>query len=175
MPHKFTLEQLRAGGAIAGKKSFEAKTGIHGLSEAERLGNSRKGGLITGPKLGAANLASGQWDKIRNSEAAVESRLEWARSDENKKRCSEMGKKQAPNVDWSRVKTPESLRLGQARGGLASRHTRHHFNRKLFNPACPLCVAAKERGDRVWWTAIYIPSTNGNKAGKIMSLSEYEN
>ena len=145
MPRKFSKEAQIAGGKIQGVKSRDSKTGIHGLSEAERRENSRKGGLVTGPILGKRNVESGQLERIRNSPEAVAGRLAWARSSENKKRCAEMGRLQGANVDWEKVRTTKSCKKGQEAGGDKSRHVRWHLNRRVFNLGCSFCLEAIAR------------------------------
>jgi hypothetical protein len=171
--HVFDHEAAVLAGRLNGEKTKRLGLGIHGQTPEQRHAASVAGGKTQGRIQGPANVASGQWEKIRTSPESVEGRLAWARSEENKKRCAEMGRLQGPRVDWSRVRTLESCKLGAKIGGPIGRHNRHHVNRKLLNPLCPLCVASRDRGE-TWFTAIYIPSTNG-RAGKIKPLSEYEN
>jgi len=152
MPRKFTLEQSRAGGRAQGPISKTKGLGIFSIKPGspEHIENCRKGGITQGNIQGKKNVESGELDRIRNlpQTKAAQSRV-------GKITGKIYGQIYGPLNDMSKIKTPESLRLGQIRGGLLSRHTRHHVNRKLFNPACPLCAASKERGES-WWTAEYI-------------------
>src|ERR1700730_5734168 len=154
MRHKFTPEQIRQGGRAAGKITFERKTGIHGASPEQRQQNSSLGGKIQGPITGAANVASGQIERIRIE--SEEARLAWARSEQNRSAARAMGKKYGKLNSLSEFRTAETCKLGAKIGGPRGRHVRHHLNRRLFNPLCPLCQEAKALGD-IFYTAIYYP------------------
>ena len=139
----FQKKDQVAGGRAAGTKSFLEGTGFHAISGDARRMNSRKGGLKQGPIQGAANVASGQIERIRIE--SEEARLRWARSDENRAAMREIGSIQGPKVDFSKIKTPESLRLGGLVGGPIGRHVRWHVNRGILNLKCDLCLASLEK------------------------------
>lgn len=136
----FQKKDQIAGGRLSGEKTKRLGLGIHRITPGspEHLENCRKGGLRS--VQGVLNVASGEWDRIRNSPAAVEGRLEWCRSEENKTRCSEMGRLQGPHVDWEKVRTTESCQLGQIRGGKLSRCQRWHKNRGYYSLDCEICL-----------------------------------
>ena len=168
--HVFSKEETQQGGKIQGVRSRDAKLGFFAITPGspEDIENRRKGGVTQGNIQGNKNLESGELDRIRLLPQTKE-----AQSRAGKTIGTMYGKIYGPLADMDKVRTTAGCKLGQKRGGLASRHQRHHFNRKLFNPQCSMCRDAKTRGEH-FWTAIYIPSTNGKKAGKIKPLSEYE-
>jgi hypothetical protein len=143
MRHQFTKAEQISGGAIVGRKTATLKLGIHGLSPEQRRENSIRGGRIQGVIQGRKNVLSGQMEQMRI--ASEPQRLVWARSSKNRNRLRELGLIQGPKVDFDKIKTPESLRLGQANGGDKSRHFRWHVNRNIFNFKCGYCLAAIER------------------------------
>ena len=138
----FQKKDQVAGGRAAGTKSFLEGTGFHAISEEARRKNSRKGGLKQGPIQGAANVASGQIERIRiESEAA---RLAWARSEQNRQLAREMGKQYGKLVDWEKIKNTESLAEGQRVGGPRSRCQRWHKNRGIWSLGCDICISELE-------------------------------
>jgi len=147
--HIFSPEETRAAGRISGRRSRENKTGMFSLSPEQRRQNSSLGGKIQGPITGAANVASGQLDRIRELP-----QTKAAQSAVGKRTGRALGLKYGPLSDMSRIKTPDSLKLGGQNS--TGRHVRHHVNRRLFNPLCSLCMEAKANGD-IFWTAIYYP------------------
>jgi hypothetical protein len=142
MRHKFSKDEQISGGRIAGTKAAELKIGIHGISPEQRRQNSSRGGVTQGKIQGAANVASGQMEQMRRD--SEQARLRWARSEKNRTAARKMGKKYGARVDMNALKTPASLRLGQANGGDKSRHVRWHTNRGIKNFKCSYCLAEFE-------------------------------
>ena len=158
--YRFSHADSVSGGRTAGAKSFSAKTGLFGMTPELRREASSRGGVTQGNIQGPKNRDSGQLERIRiESEPA---RLRWARSDENREAARKMG---LARTGISHFPTIEICRLGQKRGGQKSRHVRHHLNRKLFNPLCPLCQEAKALGD-IFYTAIYYPTDKRSWSGR---------
>jgi hypothetical protein len=150
MAGKFTKEAQIAGGKIQGARSRDAKTGIHGLSEAERLENCRKGGLVQGPIQGKKLVESGHLERIRNlpqTKIALR-RVGLAAV----KRIYDSGYRGDPTG----IATTESRKKGAEIGGPIGRHVRWHVNRGMFNLKCDHCLAALQRKEN-WGIEIQEP------------------
>jgi hypothetical protein len=146
----FTKAAQIAGGKIQGARSRDAKTGIHGLSEAERLANCRKGGLVQGPIQGKKLVESGHLERIRNlpQTKIAQRRVGLAAV----KRIYDSGYRGDPTG----IATKESRKKGAEIGGPRGRHVRWHVNRGIFNLACELCLAAIEKHES-WGFAVQEP------------------
>ncbi len=138
MRYQFSQRDRRRGGIAAGRLTFIAKTGIHGIPAEQRRINSSRGGKTQGAIQGAVNAASGQIARAR--QAGEVPRLLWARSAENRAAARAMGLRQGPKIDMQAIKTPASLKLGQARGGTLSRCVRWHRNRGYYSLNCEICL-----------------------------------
>jgi hypothetical protein len=91
MRHQFTKAEQIAGGKISGTNTSELNVGIHGIPPKQHRENSIRGGRVQGVIQGRKNILSGQMERMRlESEPA---RLAWARSQENRNRVREMGKR----------------------------------------------------------------------------------
>ena len=135
----FTKKAQIAGGKIQGARSRDAKTGIHGLSEAERLENCRKGGLVQGPIQGKKGVESGHLERIRNlPQTKIAQRRAGLAA---VKRIYDSGYRGDPTG----IATTASRKKGAEIGGPIGRHVRWHVNRGIFNLACELCLVAIEK------------------------------
>ena len=63
--YQFSLADQIAGGKIQGRRTLKNKTGIHGMTPEQKREASSQGGVTQGKIQCAANVASGQIERIR--------------------------------------------------------------------------------------------------------------
>lgn len=154
----FSEKDQVSGGRVAGAKSLAEGTGLFSMTPEQRHAASVAGGKTQGLITGRQMVESGQLERIRNLP-----QTKAAQSEVGKRTGRAVGLKYGPLVDFSKIKTPESLSLGGINS--SGRHVRHHVNKQRLNLACPLCVAAKENGES-WWTSIFTSDDKRAWTGK---------
>lgn len=142
-----TAEQHSKDSIKAGIKNAQNKTGVCGQSKEKMSENGRKGGLISGRKsvesghIQALGTAQGR-KNIKSGHIQALGKIQGRKNAESGF-MAEVGR--IHGVINGRIAGRKAVDSGllESIRPLGS-HTRWHVNRKILNPNCKFCVAAKQ-------------------------------